>query len=288
MNRACFIFVLMSVFVLQTKAQDFLSWQLNDRYFSIQVGTGTTTYYGDLKHNNNIGRSLNNVNFGVEARLLSKISARAQLSFYKISGSDSKAKDSTFAQQRNLSFYANNWDFNLNAVFYLNEYKGDYFKRLNIEPYVFAGLGFTHFTPKANIFETNITLSDYDTEGKDYNQIALMVPVGMGLKFKINTFMNLNLEATYRYVFSDYLDDVSSRYANSYPDFTTSIIANRKDEIAVVNQNAYDNILVNGGKRGNASNNDSYLFLNVQLEFYLPPDLFSGENPLFKKTSAGK
>lgn len=288
MNRITLILLVLILSSLTAQSQDFLSWQLNDRYFSVQIGTGTSTYYGDLKHDSHIRRSLTNLNIGVEARLLSKVSARAQATFYNINGSDKKAKDSTFAQQRNLSFYSKNWDFNLNAVFYLNEYKGDYFKRLNIEPYLFAGIGFTHFNPKANIFEETITLADYQTEGEDYSQIALIAPFGMGLKFKINTFMNFNLEASYRYVFSDYLDDVSSKYSSSYPDFTTELIANRKDEIPVVNQNAYDNILVGGGKRGNSSNNDAYLFLNFQLEFYLPPDLFSGENPLFKKTSAGQ
>ncbi len=272
----------------EISAQDFLSWQLNDRYFSLQIGSGTSTYYGDLKHDAHLRRSLSNLNFGVEARLLSKISARFQATYYDIKGADHKAKDSTFAQQRNLSFYSKNWDFNLNAVFYLNDYRGDFFKRLSVEPYLFIGVGATHLNPKTVLAEQTFVLAYLETEGVNYSQIALIIPAGIGLKFKMNTFMNFNLEATYRYAFTDYIDDVSDSYASSYPNLTAEIVANRKDEIGVVNQNAYDNVLLPGGKRGNPSNNDSYLFLNFQLEFYLPPDLLSRDKPLFKKTSAGQ
>ncbi|MEO9476630.1 MAG: DUF6089 family protein [Cyclobacteriaceae bacterium] len=288
MIRTLFTFAILLLASSPMFAQNFLSWQMNDRYFSLQVGSGTSTYYGDLKHDQHIRREFSNLNLGVEARLLSKVSARIQGTYYNIKGSDTKAKDSTYAQQRNLSFSSKNWDLNINGVFYLNDYKGDYFRRLQIEPYLFAGLGITHFNPQAEIGEEWVDLADYETEGTDYSQIALVIPAGMGLKFKINTFMNFNLEASYRYAFTDYMDDVSDRYRSAYPDLTHEIISNRKDEIPVVNQNAYDNILIPGGKRGNPKNNDSYLFLNFQLEFYLPPDLFSGEAPLFKKSDAGK
>jgi hypothetical protein len=288
MKRLITVLLFILTISTQISAQDFLSWQLNDRYYSLQIGSGTSTYYGDLKHDNHIRRTLSNINLGVEARLLSKVSARFQATYYNINGADHKAKDSTFAQQRNLSFYSKNWDFNLNGVFYLNEYRGDYFKRINIEPYIFIGVGATYFNPKTKLAEQTIILANAKTEGVTYSQMALIIPAGIGLKFKINTFMNFNLEATYRYAFTDYLDDVSGKYASSYPDLTSALIANRKDEIPVVNQNAYVNLLIPGGKRGNSSNKDAYLLLNFQLEFYLPPDLFSGENALFKKTTAGQ
>lgn len=288
MNRIISAFVLITLSSFSLKGQDFLSWQLNDRYYTVQIGSGTSTYYGDLKHDNNIRRTFSNLNLGVEARLLNKVSARLQANYYNIKASDSKAKDSTYSQQRNLSFYSKNWDLSLNALFYLNEYKGDYYRRMQMEPYLFTGIGFTHLNPKTKVAGETIILSDFDTEGKDYSKITAMIPVGMGLKFKINTFMNFNLEASYRFTFSDYLDDVSNKYANSYPDLTYELISNRKDEIQIVNQDAYENILVSGGRRGDPKNKDSYLFLNFQLEFYLPSNLFSGENTLFKKTSAGQ
>ncbi|MFT7197222.1 MAG: hypothetical protein ACI83W_001591, partial [Marinoscillum sp.] len=98
--------------------------------------------------------------------------------------------------------------------------------------------------------------------------------VGAGPKWKINPFVNLATEITYRFTFTDYLDDVSGNYPASYPDITTELLSNRKDEIPVVNQAAYD-LLTNGNPRGDSSNKDAYLFLNFKVEFYLPPGLFS-------------
>ncbi len=211
-----------------------------------------------------------------------------QATHYQLKGGDYQAADSTYERQRNLSFYAKNWEFNIGGIFYLKKYKGDYYRRYNIDPYLFTGIGLTHFSPKADVSGVNFDLADLQTEGVDYSQYTLMIPAGLGLKFKINTFMNFNLEASYHFTFSDYLDDVSSNYATSYPDFTTALVANRKDEIPVVNQDAYENILINGGKRGDSTNKDGYLMLSFQLEFYLPPDLFNREKPLFKKSSSGK
>jgi hypothetical protein len=282
MNRSLQILLLIFATTSVAGAQDFLSWQLNDRYFSVQVGTGTSTYFGDLKHNNNINKSLSIFNIGVEARLLSRVSARFQVSHYQINGGDYQAKDSTLEQQRNLSFYSKNWEVNLNSVFYLKAYKGDYFKRLKIEPYAVLGIGVTHFNPKADVSGVAFDLHALQTEGVDYNRYALIIPAGLGLKFKVNTFMNFNIESTYRFTFSDYLDDVSGNYAASYPDFTTALVANRKDEVGLVNEDAYNNILIPGGKRGDDHKFDGYLFLNFQLEFYLPPDLFQKEKKLFK------
>lgn len=265
--------------------QDFLSWQFNDRYFSLQVGTGSATYFGDLKHDYNIRKAASNVNLGIEARLLTKVSARFQASYYRIQGNDAKANDSTYAQQRNLSFYGDNWEVSLQGVYYLFKYQGDYFRRMRWDPYLFAGIGTTYFNPKTKLYGQSLALADLETEGVNYNQWALMIPVGIGMKFKINTFMNFNIEASYHFTTTDYMDDVSTKFLASYPDLTTELVANRKDEIDVVNQNAYDNILIEGGRRGNPDVNDSYLFINLQLEFYLPPDLFSGDRPLFKKGS---
>ena len=285
MKRSLSALLLILLISASAEAQDFLSWRYNDRYFSIQAGSGTTTYFGDLKHNNNINKSISNLSIGVEARLLSKISARVQATHYQLKGGDYQAEDSTYARQRNLSFYSKNWEVNLGGVFYLKKYRGDYFKRLNIDPYLFAGIGVTHFNPKADVAGISFDLADIQTEGVDYSQYTLVIPAGLGLKFKVNTFMNFNLEASYHFTFSDYLDDVSSSYAASYPDFTTALVANRKDEIPVVNEDAYENILIPGGERGDASSKDGYLILSFQLEFYLPPDLFHRETPLFKKSS---
>ncbi|WP_258103462.1 DUF6089 family protein [Marinoscillum sp. MHG1-6] len=281
------LFICFTLLSSSLMAQDFLSWQLNDRYFSLHIGTGSATYFGDLKHDSHIRKAASNLNFGLETRLLSKVSARAQVAYFGLKGTDAKAKDSTYARQRNLSFNGNNWEISLQGVYYIFNYSGDYYRRKGAEPYLFAGVGASHFNPKTSISEQTIALAELQTEGVDYSQWALSFPVGMGVKLRLNTFMNLNAEVSYHFTTSDYLDDVSRRYPSAYPDLTTELVSNRKDEIPVINQDAYDNILIEGGRRGNPKTKDSYLFINFQLEFYLPPDLLSGNGPLFKKGSGG-
>ena len=269
-----------------TLAQNFLSWQMNDRYFSTQLGAGFASYRGELKHNGSIQNEVSNISLGIEARLLSKIGARFEVGRYNIRGHDKHASDSSFARQRNLSFESVNYEVSLQGIFYMKPYAGDYYKRSQIDPYLMLGVGATYLSPTTTLGEDEFPLYEIQTEDTDYSRLTLIIPAGAGLKWKINPFINLISEITYRYTFSDYLDDVSGDFPTSYPDVTTEILSNRKDEVGVINQEAYDE-LVGGNPRGDDSLNDGYLFLNFKLEFFLPPDLFSGKfGALFSKPSA--
>ncbi len=42
--------------------------------------------------------------------------------------------------------------------------------------------------------------------------MALVVPIGVGVKYALNERMNLGFEVVYRYTTTDYLDDVSKTY----------------------------------------------------------------------------
>lgn len=268
------------------QAQDFLSWQMNDRYFSGQVGFGFASYRGELKHNGSIQNEISNLSVGLEARLWSKVAARFELGRYGIRGNDKHAPDSSYAQQRNLSFTSANYEASLQAVFFMKKYKGDYYKRHRLDPYLFLGVGGTFISPKAKLGSTYYNLYDIKTEDESYSRFTAIIPFGAGLKWRITPFLNFNTEITYRYTFSDHLDDVSGNYPLSYPDLTTDLLSNRKDEVGVINENAY-NQLVPGAARGDSSNKDSYLFLNFKFELFLPPGIFSGKAKTgIKKPSA--
>jgi hypothetical protein len=274
MSKQVFIYFLLSVLCIHAYSQNFLSWQLNDRYFMAQAGAGFASYRGELKHNGSIQNEISNLSLGIEARLLPKIGIRAELGRYSLRGNDRHAIDSSFAQQRNLSFSSVNYEASIQGIFFLKKYAKNYTKRAKCDPYLLAGIGGTYFSPQAELAGQKYNLYELSTEDKDYSRFALIIPVGAGLKWKINPFVNLATEITYRFTFTDYLDDVSGNYPASYPDITTELLSNRKDEIPVVNQAAYD-LLTNGNPRGDSSNKDAYLFLNFKVEFYLPPGLFS-------------
>jgi hypothetical protein len=263
---------------LGVQAQDFLSWKYKDRYFSLSLGTGAATYFGDLSAFRPNG-NLSVANLGLEARLLTHFSARIEGSYYQISADDADAPEGSFEQQRNLKFASNNFEGNLQVLYYFKPYRGDYFDRWTWDPYVGIGLGITSYNPYTTLQGEQYFLRDIPTEpDKNYRDVALILPLTAGIKFKVNDFMNLNFELAYRFTNTDYLDDVATTFPLTYPNFTVEQLSNRKDEIPLVNTAAYD-ALQPGAKRGNDSKRDSYLLALLKVEFYLPNQLFGKSKP---------
>lgn len=281
-----FLFILFSFTTLAASSQNFLSWQYSDRYFSLSLGTGTSTYFGELNYNNTISDDLAQINGAVEARLLNHFGARIDVSYFTIEGSDNLAADSSFQRQRNLSFRSRNLHFQFHATYYLRPYQGDYYKRWAIDPFLFTGVGYMRFNPTAVLGTERFNLRDAQTEGVTYKQWVTTIPVGLGAKFKLNEFLNVNLEVSYHFTFTDYLDDVSNTYASEFATLSAELLSDRKDEIGITNPEFYDQIGP-GGRRGDPSNNDSFLQIAIRAEIFLPPDLFSRKNnAIIKKPSA--
>lgn len=269
---------------LKVAAQDFFSWQYNDRYFTVTAGTGHTLYLGELNNGKGFQQGLSNVNLGVECRLLSRWSARIEFAYYNISGSDSYADDSTFNRQRNLSFRSNNFEGQLGALYYFKPYNKIYHKRRKFEPYAHLGVGLTTVNPQAELNGTWEDLRPLATEGVNYKGRALVIPFGLGVKARINEFINLVGEAGYRYAFTDRLDDVSENFGTNLTSATAQALSNRKDEIGVINEAAYE-AMIPGARRGKPGN-DAYLLIQWKLEVYLPDHLFNGGRGWFSKPSA--
>ena len=271
------------------QAQSFLGWQYNDRYFSVNLGTGKSGYNGDLSHGKVFQKGLSTFHVGLEARLYSRISAKAELTYFNISGNDDRAPAGSFEQQRNLSFSGNNLEYSLSMMYYfLNPYGGKYYKRKPVDPYLSIGVAALYFNPTAELDGETYQLRRYQTENVRYGTIAMAIPIGLGAKLSINEFINLIPEIGYRYGLTDYLDDVSGQYGGPYTNATAAALSNRKEEIEIVNRNAFD-LMVPDNQRGDATKRDDYYFISVRVECYLPPDLFSSrknKQHLYKKPSA--
>lgn len=267
-------------------AQNFLSWKFNDRYFSISAGTGTSSYFGELNYNNSINKQFSLASAGIEARLLSKVGARVALNYLTLEGKDANAPENTFEFQRNLSFESRNFQARLDFIFYLKPYKGDYYKRWIFDPYLVTGFGYLQYNPAARLAGERFLLREARTEGESYKKWAFTVPLGLGAKFRVNEFLNVNFELLYHLAFTDYIDDVSKSYASEFTSTTAEFLADRKDEIGVINATFYDQIQP-GARRGNSSNNDSFLLIGIKAELFIPPGLFSGKDKaVIKKPSA--
>lgn len=252
----------------------------------MSIGTGSASYFGELNYNNNINRQFSLLSLGLEARLLNKVSSRIEINYLTLEGSDSNAPLNTFERQRNLSFESRNFQARLDWIYYLKPYKGDYFKRWIFDPYLVAGVGYIQYNPAAILSDERFLLREALTEGENYNKWAFTVPLGVGVKFRINEFLNVNFELLYHLAFTDYLDDVSKSYASEFNSTTAEFLSDRKDEVGVITESFYDQI-VPGARRGDSTNNDSFLLIGIKAEIFIPPGLFSGrDKAVLKKPSA--
>jgi len=196
-----------------------------------------------------------------------------------ISGADRLSND-TVLVKRNLSFDSRIWEASLMGEFYLLDLNTS-----RLSPYIFAGLALYHFNPYTfDQNEVKVFLKPLSTEGEGlagypnsqpYSLIQMAIPLGGGFKFAINENVRVGLEAGIRKLFTDYLDDLSTAYADP-ADLLASRgqqsvdLSYRGDEVA-----GGDPLYpAKGAQRGGATNRDYYYFAGMHLTFRL-----GGETP---------
>ncbi len=144
-------------------------------------------------------------------------------------------------------------------------------------PYIFGGFSLFRFNPKANFFGEWIPLQPLGTEGqgstvysdrKEYSLINASFPFGLGVKFHALGKLGFSIEWGLRKTFTDYLDDVSTTYAD--PDV---LFATNGELSALLG----DRSLVNPGKintgrqRGNSTTRDWYSFAGLTITYKIEP-----------------
>ena len=142
-----------------------------------------------------------------------------------ISGDDRNSRD-TRNQLRNLHFRSSILEIGGAVEINLMGYHTRGHERL-FSPYIFVGLAGFHFDPKARHFDPSrdgewVRLQPFNTEGQGdpslpnrnpYKTTQVAIPLGLGMKFAINSNINLGFEVGFRKTFTDYLDDVGNTYA---------------------------------------------------------------------------
>lgn len=254
-----------------------------DRNFLVSIGTGTATYKGEMVNPGDFGSLRPNIAIGAEYYLNSRLSARAELTYFQLRGDDKKADDDRW--QRNLSFKSGNVEFAVMGAINLSPMGVRFYQRSAFNIHAFAGIGVLYFNPKAELDGKTYALQPLQTEGKKYSRIQPVIPVGIGARIKLDPFFNILVEGGYRFTFTDYLDDVSIR---RYPD--PSILKNdiarrlsdRRPEIDTQPSRPTE-----VGVRGNPKEKDGYLILNVTLQYYLPKMIFQNYNKLYNTKRKG-
>ncbi len=233
----------------------------------IGVFLGTSYYLGDLTPSKHflltkpaggiIYRYIFNPRWAIKMNVL----------YGNIEGNDAVAK---FNEPRNLSFKSRIWELSsqleLNFLPYVTgNTEEDYFS-----PYIFGGISVFRFNPKAEYNGTWYDLNPLGTEGqgtseyslKPYSLTNISLPFGLGIKYSIGKIICIGAEWGLRKTFTDYLDDVSTTYADP------AILSAENGPISAVLSDRSDNYGNNTGhQRGNSGNKDWYSFAGLFITF---------------------
>lgn len=205
------------------------------------------------------------------------IAAKVSLNFLRIEGADSLSR-APARVGRNLSFRTDIFEAILTGEynFYtMSDISRRSRQRIDFKAYAFAGIGAIYYVPYGQFNNEWYSLRPLQTEGKQnaYDEIALVVPLGVGADFTVNRKLRFGMEIGYRFSTTDYLDDVSTRYAKDedLPFAESFIFANRSDEAF----RRGDADLPDRGHygpnsiRGNPDNNDGYLMVQLSCSYVI-------------------
>jgi hypothetical protein len=269
-----FVFTL-SAFPFNSEAQSFYSARRN-RNLMIGGGSGIAYYSGEMVNPGSVGIIKPNIAFQVEYFFFSRISARAAVTWFQISGNDANANDSR--KQRNLSFRSNNFEANATVAISLIPQGSRFYQRSRINLHAFTGIGILQFNPSTKYQGDWISLPALETEGVNYSTVQPVIPFGLGMRLKVDPFFSILIEGAYRKTFTDYLDDVSAR---KYPDpkllksDLARSLADRRPEIGTQPADPTK------GVRGNPETDDGYFLLNVLIQYYIPTEIFKSQKKLY-------
>lgn len=185
--------------------------------FHLGLFGGLAAYNGDLTEEI-FPKKVTNGAIGITGNyeLTDKIILRGGLTYAVVGGAD-RFSDDQSRRERNLAFETSIWEFSAVGEYYfrnLYEYK--------FSPYIFGGLALYHYDPYAfNGGTTKIHLRPLSTEGQGlpgyggtYSLTQMAVPFGLGVKYALTENIRIGLEGSVRLLFTDYLDDVSTNFAD--------------------------------------------------------------------------
>jgi hypothetical protein len=159
--------------------------------------------------------------------------------------------------------------------------------RWRIQPVVVAGIGVFHFNPKTTYTEPSGDVRwvethplhlegeglDYIDAPKGYKLTQICMPVGLGLRYEVNSRLSIGFEYLLRLTFTDYLDGVSNKYVD--PAIFSQHLGESDAAIAkqVYNKSyQIDPSIYHpaGDIRGNPKNRDAYSTMGFHLNFRIP------------------
>jgi len=215
------------------------------KYISFGGGIGATNYFGDLaprarRGSSALGYTRTYTTGFYLHRIHPHITIRGGLTWMRLRGDDYSVANVTNPTAddkgrfvRNLSFRNDIFEASAVGMFDLFPTDRGYLRRSFLNPYAVIGLAFFHHNPQAktptsdaktpNLKKSNdwVDLQPLGTEGQytgipgtpaPYSLWQIGIPLGLGIRYRLADKWDLSLEICYRFVFTDYIDDVSSKY----------------------------------------------------------------------------
>ena len=309
----------------------------NKRYLTLGLSVNSLNYFGDLAPKSNWGSTditftRPGISVFTDYKLTPRIWVRGELLFGVLRGSDFESadpndQDAKFRYIRNQHFRNRIQELSVVGYIELFENQGTFLTRYLWNPYFFLGVGIMHHNPQALVPEQDfvnpgggaplnagewIDLRPLGTEGQyvdgldvePYSLWQVTVPFGIGMNYKLSTNLDIGVEVGFRYLFTDYIDDVSGDYINPWlfdesnlsPEEAdlARVMANRTMEtvdavsgeerspeliVPTVTRTSPDGVtynLVNGfgyeGKdqmRGGKADNDIFMVFSVKVKYLL-------------------
>jgi len=248
------------------------------QYLEYGLGMGGSVYWGDLNAPD-FGSNLSNMNFAAQAMAklnFSKyIAVKGNLLYGKLSGDDGNSF-LEWQKQRNLSFESTLIE--LAVLGELHVFGYNFGEENPLSPYITAGISAFYFNPTTQFEGTTYSLQPLGTEGQGmpgfaakYNRLAVAIPFGAGVKFKVNDRVNFSVDILARKTFTDYIDDVSGNYV-AFDELAAGngiIAANLGNRIAEYLGQDEPVFIETGSQRGGANVQDYFFTGMVTLTFKL-------------------
>jgi len=188
-------------------------------YVSFGMFVGASNYFGDIYADLSLTRPM--LGIYINRKLGPRFYGRLSLSWGRIVGDDALSSTESPLYARNLHFRNSLKELSVVGIYELNASAGRFENRRTIAPYLFAGLALVHHNPQAKIDGEWIDLQPLGTEGQGrpnyespYNKVQVAMPLGAGLRFRVNDRLDIGFEVGVRVLFFDYIDDVSGNAPN--------------------------------------------------------------------------
>jgi len=227
---------------------------------------GVSNYLGDLAPEITISENHPYFSLFIKKNMSQFFSISFSASQAHISGND---QNFNYLANRNLSFETNIFEISTQLEFNFFPFAFGLGHK-SFTPYVFTGLSAFKFDPYVSYNGSIVKLNQLDTEAKVasgdkkhvYTTIQLALPIGGGFKYKLSDRWNIGINLSYRYCFTDYLDDVSTEYADKM------LLLSKKSLLAVEMSDRSEDLIGKAGKqRGRSDIKDWYIFSGISVSY---------------------